>query len=146
MASVYWLMALVVLLVIEAATAGLATIWFAGGALIALILSLFHVSIWTQLTVFVVVSLILLVVTRPIALRYISRDTVATNVDSLIGTDAVVTEEINNLIGYGHVSHNGNPWTARAEDPGQIIAAGTVVQVVRVEGVKLIVRVKEEKN
>ena len=99
--AVYWLIALVVLLVIEAATLGLATIWFAGGALIALIAAMCGAGFVIQMVCFLVVSLILLIFTRPVAVRFLNKDTLKTNVDRVIGMEGIVAEEISNLAGTG---------------------------------------------
>lgn len=144
--AVYWLIALVILLVIEAATLGLATIWFAGGALIALIAAMCGAGFVIQMVCFLVVSLILLIFTRPVAVRFLNKDTLKTNVDRVIGMEGIVAEEISNLAGTGKVSLGGNTWTARTESEGGIIPKETVVEVLRVEGVKLIVKVKEKEG
>ena len=134
---VYWLIALVVFLVIEAATLGLATIWFAGGALVALIAAMCGAGIVIQIVLFLVVSLVL---------RFLNKDTLKTNVDRVVGMEGVVTEEISNLAGTGKVSLGGNMWTARTENEGGTIPVDAVVTVLRVEGVKLIVKVKEKEG
>ena len=139
---VYWLIALVVFLVIEAATLGLATIWFAGGALVALIAAMCGAGIVIQIVLFLVVSLVLLFFTR----RFLNKDTLKTNVDRVVGMEGVVTEEISNLAGTGRVSLEGNMWTARTENEGGTIPVDAVVTVLRVEGVKLIVKVKEKEG
>lgn len=144
--AVYWLIALIVFLVIEAATLGLATIWFAGGALVALIAAMCGAGLGIQVASFLVVSLVLLIFTRPFAVRFLSKDTLKTNVDRVIGMEGVVTEEISNLAGTGKVSLGGNIWTARTENEGGTIPVDAVVAVLRVEGVKLIVRVKEKEG
>lgn len=144
--AVYWLIALVVFLVIEAATLGLATIWFAGGALIALIAAMCGAGIVVQTVLFLIVSLVLLIFTRPFAVRFLSKDMLKTNVDRVIGMEGVVTEEISNLAGTGKVSLGGNIWTARTESEGGTIPVDAVVEVLRVEGVKLIVKVKEKEG
>lgn len=144
--AVYWLIALIVFLVIEAATLGLATIWFAGGALVALIVAMCGVGLGIQVASFLVVSLVLLIFTRPFAVRFLSKDTLKTNVDRVIGMEGVVTEEISNLAGTGKVSLGGNIWTARTENEGGTIPVDAVVAVLRVEGVKLIVKVKEKEG
>ncbi len=144
--AVYWLVALIVFLVIEAATLGLATIWFAGGALIALIAAMCGVGVGIQMASFLVVSLVLLIFTRPLAVRFLSKDTLKTNVDRVVGMEGVVTEEISNLAGTGKVSLGGNIWTARTENEGGTIPVDAVVEVLRVEGVKLIVKVKEKEG
>lgn len=143
---VYWLIALVVFLVIEAATLGLATIWFAGGALVALIAAMCGAGLGIQVASFLVVSLVLLIFTRPFAVRFLSKDTLKTNVDRVVGMEGIVTEEISNLGGTGKVSLGGNIWTARTENEGGTIPVDAVVAVLRVEGVKLIVKVKEKEG
>ena len=143
---VYWLIALVVFLVIEAATLGLATIWVAGGALVALIAAMCGAGIVIQIVLFLVVSLVLLFFTRPLAVRFLNKDTLKTNVDRVVGMEGVVTEEISNLAGTGKVSLGGNVWTARTENEGGTIPVDAVVTVLRVEGVKLIVKVKEKEG
>ena len=143
---VYWLIALVVFLVIEAATLGLAAIWFAGGALVALIAAMCGAGIVIQIVLFLVVSLVLLFFTRPLAVRFLNKDTLKTNVDRVVGMEGVVTEEISNLAGTGKVSLGGNIWTARTENEGGTIPVDAVVTVLRVEGVKLIVKVKEKEG
>lgn len=138
---VFWLVLLVVLIVIEILTLGLTTIWFAGGALTALILSLFDVSLVVQIPVFFIVSFVLLFFTRPYAVKHLNRRTVRTNVQSLIGKSAVVTKSIDNIGGTGEISVSGNFWTARSETDDCVIKKDALVTVVRVEGVKAIVRV-----
>ena len=145
MAAIYWLIAFVVLLGIEAATMALTTIWFAGGALVAFVLALLGVSVQVQLAAFVIVSFILLFFTRPFALKYVNHNTVKTNSESLIGKHAKVTTEVNNTEGTGAAVLNGQEWTARSADDNTVIEAGQLARVVRIEGVKLIVREKEEK-
>ena len=145
MYAVIWLAALVILLLAEALTLGLTTIWFAGGALIALIAALVGANIWVQLGIFLAVSLLLLIFTRPAALRYMNKSTLKTNVDSLTGEVGVVSERIDNLEATGKVKLNDVLWTARSED-GTVIEEGAVVEISRVEGVKLIVKMKEEEK
>ncbi len=145
MYAIIWLAALVVLLIAEALTLGLTTIWFAGGALIALVAALVGANVWVQLGIFLAVSLILLIFTRPVALRYMNKSTLKTNVDSLAGEQGIVSETIDNLEATGKVKLNDVFWMARSED-GSIINEGTVVEIVRVDGVKLIVKVKEEER
>lgn len=145
MAAIYWLIAFVVLLGIEAATMALTTIWFAGGALAAFVLALLGVNVQVQLAAFVLVSFILLFFTRPLALKYVNRNTVKTNSESLIGKHAKVTSEINNTEGKGKAVLNGQEWTARALEDDRIYPVGAIVEVKDIKGVKLIVsRIKEE--
>ncbi|MCI9383289.1 MAG: NfeD family protein [Lachnospiraceae bacterium] len=143
MNAIYWLILFIVLLVIEIITLGLTTIWFAGGALTAFVLSMLEVPPTVQWAVFCAVSLILLFATRPWAVRYFnSQKKEKTNVDSLIGRTAVVTSEIRNLEGKGEVFVNGLTWTARAGEDSLVIKEDTHVTITAVQGVKLIVEVK----
>ena len=141
-----WLMAVVVFVVIEFATMGLTTSWFAGGALVALLLALADTSFYLQLGAFLVVSIVLLVVTRPLALKYFNQKREKTNVDSVIGKQAIVLDEISNLKGKGQVMLDGMEWSARAYDENCVIPAGAVVAVRDIQGVKVIVEEAERKN
>lgn len=143
MEAICWLAIVIVLLVIEIATLGLTTIWFAGGALVACIAALLHANIWVQIVLFLVISVLLLFFTRPLAIRYMNKDRTKTNVDSMVGKEAVVTEAIDNLKEQGVVQVNGLEWTARSEESQEVIPKGAIVEVGRVDGVKLIVRKKE---
>lgn len=145
MEAIYWLIAVAVLLVIEIITLGLTTIWFAAGALVAFIMTLLGAGMAIQITVFVVVSLVLLFFTRPIALKYFNNERVATNSESLIGQQATVTETINNIKSEGAVTINGLRWTARSNTE-EIIQAGSIVKVVDIKGVKAIVMLIKEEN
>lgn len=144
MAAIYWLIAFVVLLGVEAGTMALTTIWFAGGALVAFILALFGVNMQIQLVAFVIVSFLLLFFTRPFALKYVNHNTVKTNSESLIGKRAKVTTEVNNEEGTGAAVLNGQEWTARAFDDSLVYPAGTTVEVKEIRGVKLIVSETQE--
>ena len=136
--SIVWLVLMVLLFIIEAATAGLTVIWFALGALAALIAALFGAQIWLQVLWFLVVSIATLWFTRPLALKYLNGRSVATNADRVVGMEGVVCEDIDNLAGTGAVKLDGKEWTARS-DSGANIPSGSVVKVRRIEGVKLIV-------
>ena len=137
--SVFWLVAMVVLLIIEAAVPGLISIWFAIGALAALISALFHAPVWLQLVWFLAVSILTLVLTRPLVKKYVNSRTTSTNADMGIGKDAVVTERIDNLHAKGAVLLDGKTWTARMNNEMQKAEVGETVRVLRIEGVKLIV-------
>lgn len=143
MMEIIWLSILVVMAVIEIITLGLTTVWFAGGALVAFFSSLLGASIPVQITVFVVVSLILLFSTRPIALKYFNKGRVKTNVEGLIGKCGIVLEEINNLHAVGLVQVDGVEWTARAADESTI-EKGREVMIKSISGVKLIVEEKKK--
>ena len=139
-----WLAALAVFVVIEIATMGLTTIWFAGGALVALVLAMLQVSFYVQIGAFLVISIVLLVSTRPLAMKFFNQERVKTNIDSIIGKKAIVLAEINNLKEEGKVSVNGMEWSARAYEDGCVIPTGAVVEVKEIRGVKIIV--KEERK
>lgn len=144
MTSVYWLIAFVILIGIEIATLALTTIWFAGGAFVAFLLSLFGVSVEIQLSVFVISSFLLLFLTRPFAAKYINRSAVKTNVDSLIGKEARVTAEIDNRRETGTAVVNGQEWTARALEDDKVYPEGMMVEIKKIVGVKLIVTELQE--
>lgn len=141
--AVFWLIAMVALLVIEAAVPGLISLWFAFGAFAALISAMFHAPLWLQVVWFVAVSILSLILTRPLVRKYVNSRTTPTNADMGIGKDAVVSEEIDNLHGKGAVILDGKTWTARMEREEQHAAPGEIVRVLRIEGVKLIVERKE---
>ena len=134
-----WLAVFVVTVVIEIATLGLTTIWFAGGALVALIISLFNPPVAVQIAVFIVVSVVLLIFTRPIATKHFNKKMVATNVDSVPGETGIVSMNIDNIAATGTVMIKGMEWTARTESDDLKIEKGAKVKVLRVEGVKVIV-------
>ena len=134
----FWLMAFIILVVMEFLTMGLTTIWFAIGALTAFFASLFGASFWIQIILFLVVSLIVLVVYRPLAVKYVNSRRTKTNVDDLVGKEAKVTEKIDNLNQTGRVVLNGMDWSARTTIGGTI-DVDTIVKVIEVKGVKLIV-------
>ncbi|MDR0948261.1 MAG: NfeD family protein [Lachnospiraceae bacterium] len=140
---VFWLVVMVILLAIEAATLGLTTVWFAGGALVALIAAILSIPLPIQVVLFFVTSLVLVFFTRPIALKYFNRNRERTNVDGLIGKQAVVTAEINNLLGNGQVSVNGQEWSARSFEENGKYPIGSVLRIVAIKGVKLIVKDSE---
>lgn len=137
---IFWVIVLIVAIVIELATLGLTTVWFAGGALIAAVAAAFSLPIWFQILLFLAVSLVLMVFTRPVAVKYFNKDRVRTNVESLVGRQAIVISEIDNLQGIGQVTVGGQEWSARSEDDRLHIDVGAVVNVVAVSGVKLVVR------
>jgi membrane protein implicated in regulation of membrane protease activity len=144
--SLVWLAVLFVCIVIEIATLGLTTIWFAGGALVATILAMFQTPFAVQIVAFILVSFILLIFTRPIAVRYFNKDRIRTNTESLIGQEAVVVSEIDNLQGIGRIQIQGKEWTARTTVSGIHIPVGTVVIVRAISGVKLIVEERKEEK
>ena len=139
-----WLVAFVILIGIEAATMALTTIWFAGGAVFAFFAAVLGFSVQTQLVVFLIVSFILLLFTRPLAMRFVNRETVKTNVDGLIGRKAKVITKIDNNEPSGATVVDGQEWTARSTDDAVTIPVGTHVVIKEVRGVKLIVEMIPE--
>ena len=126
--SICWLAVFVLLIVIELATMGLTTIWFAGGAVAGFIASMLGANVVIQAVVFFVVSIVLLIFTRPFAVRYINSNKTKTNIDGLIAQEALVLEEINNIRETGCARLEGKEWTARSVDD-TVIPADTVVIV-----------------
>lgn len=133
-----WAIAIVVFLVIEALTVGIASIWFALGSICALIAALLGAPTWLQVLWFLLISIVTLVFTRPIVRKYVNGRKQATNADRVIGMKATVREEIDNLSAKGSALVDGKEWTARSAK-GVVIPSGTVVTVLAIEGVKLIV-------
>lgn len=142
----FWLAVMVIMLIIEIATLGITTIWFAGGALVAFVLAMFNVPFLVQVFVFFIVSFILLIFTRPVAVKYFNKDRARTNVEGMIGRQAVVVSEVDNLQGIGRVTVGGQEWSARTTQDGIVLPVGAVVIVKNVNGVKLIVEEKAEEQ
>lgn len=140
--SLFWTILTVVLALIEAATPQLITIWFAGGSFAALILSVCGFSFPWQLTVFILISILLLIFTKPLVKKIKENPNIKTNTDALIGETAIVTEEIDNVHECGAVKLRGIIWMARSLN-GDIIKKDAVVEIKKIEGVKLIVDIKE---
>ena len=136
---ILWLIVLAVTLVIEAMTMGLTTIWFSGGALAAMIVELLNGSVSMQVIVFLIISLVLLFYTRPIAMKHFNKKRERTNLDSVIGKTAVVTMPIHNLKETGQVLLDGKEWTARSNDSSKEFDKDSLVKVVSISGVKLMV-------
>lgn len=142
--TVFWLVVLVALVIIELLTMGLTTVWFAGGALVATIAALFHAPLFLQIILFLVVSAVLLFFTRPLAVKYFNKDRVRTNAESLVGRQAIVISEIDNLQGIGQVNVGGMEWSARTRIDGVRLPVGTVTTVLAINGVKLVVEERKE--
>ncbi|WP_347563107.1 NfeD family protein [Pseudoflavonifractor sp. BSD2780061688st1 E11] len=142
---IIWLLLVVILLVIELITVGLTTIWFAAGSAAAFLLSLTGAGIGWQTGIFLAVSIVLLIFTRPWALRYVNRNREKTNYESMIGKTVKVTQRISNTDQTGAAVYDGQEWTARSLTDDRTIEEGKHAVVEKIEGVKLIVREKEEK-
>ena len=133
-----WGALLLLFLFVEGITAGLASIWFALGALVALIASLLHAPLWLQIALFFVVSVATLILTRPLARKYINGRRQATNADRVVGMTGRITETVDNIAGTGAVYIGGKVWTARTKDE-ETIPMDALVRADAIEGVKLIV-------
>ena len=136
--TLFWVIAMVVFLVVEAVTVGLASIWFAVGALIAMFTAMVGAPVWLQILVFLAVSAVTLYFTRPLVKKYVNGKVQPTNADMLIGKECRVTETIDNIAGTGAVYVDGKTWSARCEND-EVIPEGMLVKAIRIDGVKLIV-------
>lgn len=136
---IFWFVAVIIFAVIELVTFQLVAIWFAIGSVCSMAACSLGAPFWVQLLVFGVTSLLLLAVTRPFVKKFLKVKQVHTNADRLIGKTAVVTQSINNTESRGAVKISGVTWTARSDD-GAPIDEGEKVQILRIEGVKLIVK------
>lgn len=137
MEQIVWIVLMIVFLAVEAITPGLTSIWFGLGAAVALISAFMGAPIWLQAVLFLIVSIVALVFTRPLAREYVNKRVQATNADRVIGRQATVTERIDNLAGTGAATVDGRIWTARSAD-GSVIEAGALTTVKAIEGVKLL--------
>ena len=140
--SMAWLILLAILLLIEIITLGLTTIWFAGGTLVAFIVSLFYDNLLLEIILFLVISLLLLYFTRPYVIKYFNPKRIKTNYEGLVGKQGLVTTAIDNIHSQGQVIVDGQEWSARSSDGG-IIEAGVRVTIQDISGVKLIVKEEE---
>lgn len=139
----YWLAIFVALLIIEIITLGLTTIWFALGALVAFVFAIIGFGFYVQVAVFLIASVLLFAMTRPIAVKYFNQERAKTNAEALIGQYAIVTEAIDTMQAAGRVEIQGMEWSAKTDEPDGKIAKDKVVVVDGIQGVKLIVREKE---
>lgn len=136
--SVFWLVALIVFGIVEGLTVGLTSLWFALGALVALVAALLGAPTLVQVILFLVVSGLTLAFIRPISQRLVNKQVVATNADRVIGQEAVVIEDIDNLKAQGHITVAGVQWVARSEDESPI-PTGSRVRILRIDGAKVYV-------
>ena len=137
-AAIVWLVLLVVFLIVEGSTVSVVSIWFAAGALAALIASLLSAPIAVQAVLFLLVSVIMLALLRPLVRKFITPKVVKTNVDAVLETKGLVTVPINNITATGQVKLGAMEWTARSTS-GEPIEVGTLIRVDRIEGVKVFV-------
>lgn len=134
----FWIAIAVIMGVAEAATVQLVSLWFVGGALGAIVVTLLGGPLWLQVLVFALISLALLLLLRPFLRRYMKKNVVQTNVDSLVGRRALVIEGIDNLHATGRIKLDGTDWTARSLT-GTVIEPDTEVVIRKIEGVKALV-------
>lgn len=135
----FWIIVAVVCAIVEAVSLGITSIWFVLGAIVALILASFDVPFIIQIVVFLAVSIVLLIYTRPIATKYLKLGKEKTNVEAVVGLEGVVIEKIDNVLGKGQVKIGGLIWSAKSED-GEDIEKEEEVEVVAVKGVRVIVK------
>ena len=136
--AIFWLAAMVIFLAAEAMTVTLISIWFAAGALGAIVVALLGGGLVLQVTVFLLLAILLLLSLRSIVRRHITPRITKTNIDSIVGATGLVLTPVNNIAALGQVRVNGMEWSARSTD-GTHISAGVLVKVDKVEGVKLFV-------
>lgn len=134
-----WLAGIVAFIILEAVTYQLISIWFVIGAIGGLIAAICGTDFYVQMTVFLAVSILLLVLLRPFSMKLIKKQDFKSNADSLIGKNILITQEVNNISGTGQGKVNGMVWTVRSETD-ETIAAGELAEIKRIEGVKLIVK------
>lgn len=139
-----WLGLMVVLIAIEAATVSLTTIWFAGGSLLAFFMALFGLPLWFQIMVFLGASTLSMILTRPVAVKYLKVGTAKTNIDSIIGQKGIVVMAIGEF-STGQVKVRGQIWSAISKAGGPI-EKDTEVYVDSIEGVKLIVATERQEG
>ncbi len=138
---IVWLVAVFVFLVLELISMGLTTIWFAGGAVVAFVASLFNAPIPVQILLFIVTSVVMLIFTRPVVEKKLNNSRTKTNVEEIIGKEGKVTEAVDNFNQKGVVVINGLGWSARNGETDDIIPVGAKVIVKEVQGVKVMVTV-----
>ena len=144
METITWLIIVAIMLVIEIFTMGLTTIWFSLGAVAAAIAAGLGAPIWLQAVLFVVVSVLVMILVRPFAMKVINKERTKTNIDDLVGKKALVIEDIDNQRGQGKVRFQGMEWTARSADDTVLEIEETVV-IKAISGVKLMVE-RERKD
>jgi len=138
-----WLLAAVMLGILEIMTQNLVTVWFIGGCLGAIVADLIGWNVWIQFLVFFVISAILLAAIRPFVKKYVTPKLTPTNIDSVIGKEAYLTEDVHNIRGTGALRLEGKEWTVRSAT-GEPLKEGTLVKIVALDGVKVLVEAVSE--
>lgn len=137
--EIFWIAAMIIFGIAEAATAGLVSIWFAGGALAGLIATMLGAGIYLQVIIFIAVSALLIICLRRFAVKSFNNNVEKTNYDRIVGKKVVISETVNNMTNSGKTSVNDVEWKVKSES-GEKIEQGEVVTVTAIEGVKLIVK------
>lgn len=137
-AGIIWLVAVIAFIILEASTYQMVCVWFIVGSIGGMIASMLGAGFWVQMTVFLVVSIVLLILMRPLAMKRLNSHKVKTNADSLIGKKVLITETVDNTKATGQGKIDGAVWTVRSSD-GSVIEEGEVAEIKKIEGVKLIV-------
>ena len=137
--AILWIVLIIIFAAVEIGTVGLTAIWFAGGACIALIAHLLGMGIYGQVILFIAVSAVLMIFTRPWALRYLKPRLVKTNYETVVGELVCLTEDVDNVKGTGTAVYKGQEWTARAYEANKVFEAGMIVEVKEIRGVTLYV-------
>lgn len=138
--TIFWAILTVALISTEIATVQLVAIWFGAGALVAFVASFFGMAFWLQIVIFILISVILLLLTRPTVKKWINGKKIATNADSIIGMTGIVIEKIDNIRDTGRVMVNGLNWSARAANEKDLFDIDSRCEVISIEGVKAIVK------
>lgn len=141
--AIIWGIGILIFVYLEIGTQGLTSIWYAFGCLLSCIFAYSGASIFVQLFVFIITSTLCVILTRPLAKKYVNGKIQKTNTDRLIGQTAIVKETINNKKGQGLARINGMDWSARAKENDEVILKGKAVEIVDIQGVKLIVKLKK---
>ena len=131
-----WLVIAAVLFVGEILTAGFLLLWFAIAAVVAMFVSFITTNLFIQILVFLIVSVLLLIFTRPLLSKYTNKDNTITNSNAIIGKTAIVTEDISLLNSTGQINVDGEIWSAKTMDPNLIIPKGSKVEIIGIDGVK----------
>ena len=136
--GVIWLIGIIVFMVLEGVSYQIVSVWFAAGAIGGLLAYVCGAPIWLQITIFIVLSLVMLAALRPLSVKLLSKNRIRTNAESLVGKSVLITQDVDNINGTGQGKVEGMTWTVRS-DTGENIPSGEVAKILRIEGVKLIV-------
>lgn len=138
--TVIWAAAFIVLVIVELSTVSLTAIWFAGGALVALIAHLLGAELIIQVLLFAVVSILLLALTKPWASKHLNNKLEHTNYEAFYGQTVKITETVDNINQTGKTVINDQEWSVRSESPDVTFDVGELADVVSISGIKLIVK------